>query len=121
MLGGIIGTPFCPVAPGDILFVEDIAEPIYKVERILWQLRLSGVFRRLGGLIVGQFTDYRPSADHPDMETMVRRFIDTMPECGFPVAYGLPCGHIEENAPLLMGAEARLRVDASGLCLRYSV
>ncbi|MBD5226052.1 MAG: LD-carboxypeptidase [Bacteroidales bacterium] len=116
VLGGIIGTPFDPVRPGDILFIEDIAEPIYKVERILWQLRLRGVFGRLGGLMVGQFTEYRPSADHPDMETMIDRFTAGY---DFPRAYGIPSGHIEENAPLLMGAEAHLRVDASGVCLSY--
>lgn len=116
VLGGIIGTPFDPVRPGDILFIEDIAEPIYKVERILWQLRLRGVFARLGGLVVGQFTEYHSSADHPDMETMICRFAA---EYGFPVAYGIPSGHIEDNAPLLMGAEAHLRVDASGVCLSY--
>lgn len=116
VLGGIIGTPFDPLRPGDILFIEDIAEPIYKVERILWQLRLRGVFQRLGGLMVGQFTEYRPSADHPDMETMIDCFTAG---CTFPIAYGIPCGHIEENAPLLMGAEAHLRVDASGVRLRY--
>lgn len=116
VLGGIIGTPFDPIRPGDILFVEDIAEPIYKVERILWQLRLRGVFARLSGLIVGQFTEYHPSADHPDMETMICRFAA---EYGFPVAYGIPSGHVEDNAPLLMGAEAHLQVDASGVCLSY--
>ncbi len=116
VLGGIIGTPFDPLRPGDILFIEDIAEPIYKVERILWQLRLRGVFARLGGLLVGQFTEYRPSADHPDMETMIDRFTTGY---DFPRAYGIPSGHIEDNAPLLMGAEAHLRVDASGVCLCY--
>lgn len=118
VLGGIIGTPFDPLRPGDILFIEDIAEPIYKVERILWQLRLRGSFARLGGLMVGQFTEYRPSADHPDMETMISRF--TSGYC-FPVAYGIPSGHIEDNSPLLTGAEAHLRVDSSGVCLSYGV
>lgn len=118
VLGGLIGTCFDDISAGDILFIEDIAEPIYKVERILWQLRLRGVFDRLGGLMVGQFTEYRPSADYPDMETMIERF---MQGYDFPRAYGVECGHIEANRPLLMGAEAALSVVDGSVSLRYGV
>lgn len=116
VLGGLVGTPFDPVGAGDILFIEDIAEPIYKVERILWQLRLRGVFDRIGGLMVGAFTEYRPSADHPDMETMINRFMGAY---DFPRAYGIPSGHIEENSPLILGSEATLAVGDSSVDLRY--
>lgn len=116
VLGGLIGTPFDPIVPGAILFIEDIAEPIYKIERMLWQLRLRGVFDRLGGLLVGQFTEYRPSADHEGMEQMIARAVE---EYGFPVAMTLPVGHIEENHPLLLNRGARMRVDAEGVKLSY--
>ncbi len=108
VLGGLIGTPFWPTdAEPKILFIEDIAEPIYKVERILYQLLLSGFFENCRGIAAGAFTEYRPSADHPDMATMIRRFVDTrLP--GMPLALDLPCGHIEENAPLLLNRPARL-------------
>lgn len=116
VLGGLIGTRFDDIEPGSILFIEDIAEPIYKVERILWQLRLCGVFDFIGGVLIGQFTEYRPSADHASMEEMMEKFFRPY---GFPRAYGLPIGHIEENAPLLLGATARLEVDSDGLSLAY--
>lgn len=118
VLGGLIGTPFDPVRKGDILFIEDIAEPIYKVERILWQLRLRGVFDNIAGLMVGAFTEYRPSADHPDMETMIERF---MQGYAFPRAYGIPAGHIEGNCPLILGAEADLVVGDGQVSLCYNV
>lgn len=114
VLGGLIGTPYMLDLSGAILFIEDIAEPIYKVERILWQLRLAGAFSRLAGLMVGQFTDYRPSSDHPDMETMIARFVEPY---SFPCAFGLPFGHIEANAPLLLGAPSRLDVGPSSAAL----
>lgn len=116
VLGGLVGTPFDPVGKGDILFIEDIAEPIYKVERILWQLKLRGVFDNIAGLMVGAFTDYRPSVDHADMETMIDRFLGGY---SFPRAYGIPSGHIENNCPLILGAEATLAVGDSLAGLRY--
>lgn len=116
VMGGLVGTPFDPVEHGCLLFVEDIAEPIYKVERILWQLRLRGVFDRIGGLMVGQFTDYCPSADHDSVEEMMERFFAG---CRFPRAYNLPIGHIADNHPLLLNAEATLTVAPEGVSLRY--
>jgi len=116
VMGGLIGTPYESVTPGSVLFIEDIAEPIYKVERILWQLKLQGVFDRIGAVLVGQFTDYRPSADHASMEEMLERFFRPY---GFPVAYGLPIGHIEENHPLIMGAEATVKVTSACVEISY--
>ena len=116
VLGGLIGTPFDPLGAGGILFMEDIAEPIYKVERILWQLRLCGLFDRVAGVIVGQFTEYRPSADHESMEAMIERFFR---DYGFPVAYGVPMGHVDNNHPLIMNAEATLSVTSAGVEIVY--
>lgn len=116
VVGGLVGTPFDPIEPGCLLFVEDIAEPIYKVERILWQLRLRGVFDRIGGLMVGQFTDYRASADHNSVEEMMERFFSGYT---FPRAYNLPVGHIDNNRPLLLNAQATLEVGAAAVTLRY--
>ncbi|MDE6612550.1 MAG: LD-carboxypeptidase, partial [Muribaculaceae bacterium] len=107
----LVGTPFDIIAPGSILFIEDIAEPIYKIERILYQLRLSGVLAKLGGLIVGQFTDYKPSDDHPDMESMIR---DAVADYGYPVAFNVPVGHVDHNIPLIESATVTLKVSPSG-------
>lgn len=130
VLGGLIGTPFCPVKPGTILLIEDIAEPIYKVERILWQLRLAGLLDTLSGLIIGRFTDYRhPTLDHPDTYSMIRSFLATAtpndPTDGAPrllpcpIAMAAPIGHIDANRPLLLGRPATLTVTPSVATLTY--
>lgn len=118
VLGGIVGTPFNPVKPSTILLVEDIAEPVYKVERILCQLRLAGIFDNLAGLIVGQFTDYRfPTRDHADMYGMIDSFLGK--DCPFPVAMDVPVGHIDGNHPLMLNMPASLEVSPGRAVLRY--
>lgn len=130
--GDLLGTPYSQIAPGTILVMEDIAEPIYKIERILWQLRLAGIFDKLAGLVVGQFTDTRaPSRDHQDMYQMIDRFLKesgsrpVTKETGygarahFPVVMDVAVGHVDGNQPLLLNAPARLEVTAGGAILRY--
>lgn len=88
-----------------------MAEPIYKIERILYQLRLSGVLGKLKGLIVGQFTDYKPGDDHPDMETMIHKAVA---DYSYPVAFNVPVGHVDHNIPLIESAQVTLKVSPSG-------
>jgi muramoyltetrapeptide carboxypeptidase len=117
VLGGLIGTPYSPIKPGTILLIEDIAEPIYKIERILYQLRLAGIFDNLAGLLVGQFTDYKaPSRDHDDMYAMISKFVGND---SFPIAMDIPIGHIDCNHPLLLNQQAHLSVNGSSATLSY--
>ncbi len=111
---GLLSTPYSPFRPGSILFVEDIAEPIYKVERIFYTLRLSGVLASLGGLIVGRFTDYTPDRDNESMEQMIDRITEGY---DYPIAYGAAIGHVDHNIPMLCGSEATLTVTPSGATL----
>ena len=94
---------------GVILFIEDIAEAIYKIERIMWQLRLSGVLGSLKGLIVGQFVEYNPDKNYATMETMLREMLAPY---SFPIAFNAPLGHVNDNMPLVEGAMASLTVEA---------
>lgn len=107
VLSGLISTPMDMLRPGTILVIEDIAEPIYKVERILHQLRLNGVLPALAGLVVGQFTDYRPDPNHPSMEEMIARMVEPY---SYPVAFGAPFGHVDTNMPFVQGAQMHLQV-----------
>lgn len=118
VLSALIGTPYNLIGrPGSILFIEDIAEPIYKVERILYQMRLSGVFDRISGLIVGQFTEYRPDANYASMLDMI---LDMTADLKIPVAYDFPIGHVDHNLPLIESAPARLTVGHSSVSLIYN-
>ncbi len=117
VISALLATPYSPFeTQGSILVIEDIAEPIYKVERILYQLRLAGVFDHISALIVGQFTEYRPDRNYSVMEDMIREAISGF---NFPVAFNFPVGHVDRNLPLLMSATARLEVAEDGVTLRY--
>lgn len=111
VLAELINTPYDIMQPDTILFVEDVAEPIYKIERIFYQLRLSGVLKNLRGLIIGQFTEYKPDDNFDDMESMIA---NVTADCKFPIAYGVPVGHVDHNIPLIENATVTLKVSPSG-------
>ncbi len=111
VLAELINTPFDIIKAGTILFIEDVAEPIYKIERILYQLKLSGVLANLSGLIVGQFTDYKPDANYENMESMIR---DMTSAYNYPVAFNAPIGHVDHNVPMIESAKVTLKVNPEG-------
>lgn len=111
VLADLINTPYDIIEPGTILFIEDVSEPIYKIERILYQLKLNGVLSKLNGLIIGQFTDYKPDDNHSDMYEMIR---DMTAEYDYPVAFDVPVGHVDHNIPLIESAQVTLKVSPSG-------
>lgn len=114
VIADLINTPFDIIHPGTILFIEDVSEPIYKIERIMYQLRLSGVLANLKGLVIGQFTDYKPDENHESMESMLA---EIMAPYDYPVAFGAPVGHVDMNVPLVEGANAVLNVNSNGATL----
>jgi muramoyltetrapeptide carboxypeptidase len=105
VLADLISTPFNMMKPDTVLFIEDIAEPIYKIERILYQLRLNGVLPSLRALIVGQFTEYKPDANFASMEQMIHNMVA---DYGYPVVFNAPIGHVDHNIPLVEGATVSL-------------
>lgn len=108
VLGGLIGTRYDIFrSPDPVIFIEDIAEPIYKVERLLYQLKLNGTLARARGLIVGQFTDYRPDRNYADIYDMIR---DMTSGLDIPVAFNFPIGHVDRNLPVIESAPCRLTV-----------
>ena len=101
---------------GTILFIEDVAEPIYKIERQLYQMRLMGVFDRINGLIIGQFTEYNPDDNHETMEQMIAEALAPYPH--LPVAFNAPVGHVDHNVPLVEGAYATLDITPTTVTLK---
>lgn len=114
VLDGLAATPYdiLDIKEGEevILFIEDIAEPIYKVERILMRLYLSGALHRARGLVAGQFTEYRPDANFATMEAMISCRLREWGLGSLPVAFNAPTGHIDGNLPLPEGYRARLDI-----------
>lgn len=108
VIADLINTPYNLIQPDTILFIEDVSEPVYKIERILYQLRLSGVLDKIKGMVIGQFTDYKPDANWPDMETMIAA---ALKDYNFPVAFNVPIGHVDHNVPLIESAKVTLKVN----------
>lgn len=109
VLMGLRGTPYDFDPRGTILFLEDIGEQPYHVERMLINLKLGGVFDHLSGLIIGQFTDYEE--DELMMKSLHQMIADLVNEYDFPVAFNFPVGHVAENWPLICGAQVELKID----------
>lgn len=108
VLCGLLDTEFDLLSRGDILFIEDVGEEVYKIERMLYNLRLGGVLPMIKGLIVGRFTDYRnPDGNGDSMEQMVKRMVEPY---DIPMAFDFPVGHVDENMPLIEGAQVTLTV-----------
>ena len=104
-----LGTPYAIEAQGRLLFVEDVSEKPYRIDRMLCQLRLAGVLEAVSGVILGDFTDTD--------EAVADQILDEYFGClQVPVIKGFPMGHASLNLTLPHGAMAEL--DATGLRLR---
>ena len=112
VISDLVGTPFDVIKPRRILFIEDVNEPIYKIERMLYQLRLSGVLADLAGLIVGKFSGCAPDAGFASVNDIVA---DLTRDYNYPVAYDIPVGHVTHNIPLVCGAACSLSVGESSV------
>ncbi|NID17078.1 muramoyltetrapeptide carboxypeptidase [Luteibacter yeojuensis] len=119
MLGGLVGSPYFPRIEGGLLFVEDIAEPPYRVERMLYHLLHAGVLGTQKALLVGDFTGYRISAYDNGYEVDIA--LDRIASAaGIPVIRGLPFGHGPAKFTLPFGAPAHLAVAGGQAKLRFS-
>jgi muramoyltetrapeptide carboxypeptidase len=110
MLTHLVGTPYLPQVDGGILFVEDVNEHPYRVERMLLQLFHAGLLTRQKAIVLGDFSNYRLSDydngyDFDAMLDYVRK------ELGVPVLSGLPFGHTRDKLTLPVGCQARLVSD----------
>nr|WP_217344611.1 muramoyltetrapeptide carboxypeptidase [Noviherbaspirillum sp. L7-7A]MBV0878776.1 muramoyltetrapeptide carboxypeptidase [Noviherbaspirillum sp. L7-7A] len=109
MVVHLLGTPYLPQVDGGILFVEDINEHPYRVERMLLQLLHAGVLARQRALVLGDFSGYRLGEydNGYSFSSMLAYLRKVLP---LPVATGLPFGHIPEKATLVVGSQGRLQV-----------
>ncbi len=112
MVVRLIGTPYLPDLEGAILFLEDVGEEPYRVDAMLAQLRLSGILERLGGIVIGGFTEWEPEEDTPTL-TMDQVFEDYLVHLDLPVARGLVYGHFPVKNTIPFGVRARLEVTSS--------
>lgn len=114
LLSSTLGTPFAIRPEGAILFIEEVGEHPYRLDRLLSHLRLAGVLSAVAGIAVGGITESPEIGGAPDAAEVVR---DALGGLGIPVATGFPFGHIDDNWTLPVGVRARLDADAGTLAL----
>ena len=110
VLTSLVGTPYFPEVKGGILFVEDISEHPYRVERMLTQLLHAGVLAKQKAVVLGQFTNYK-LAPH-DKGFKLQSVVDWLrTQIKAPVLTNLPFGHVETKVLLPVGAQVSLSVE----------
>lgn len=114
LLSSTLGTPYAIRPEGAILFIEEVGEHPYRLDRLLSHLRLAGVLSAVAGIAVGGVTESPVVEGAPDAAEVVR---DALGGLGIPVATGFPFGHIDDNWTLPVGVRARLDADAGTLAL----
>jgi muramoyltetrapeptide carboxypeptidase len=124
VLCAAIGTPYEPSFKGKILFIEDVNEQPYRLDRMLTQLLNTGLLRHLAGVAVGVNKDCEDDGKEKVIEEYRQSSADVMAErlqsLGVPVVMGLPFGHVRLNATIPVGANARLDADNGDLMILES-
>ncbi|MGV3612932.1 MAG: S66 peptidase family protein [Fluviicola sp.] len=109
ILYSLLGTPYSPIYDDTILFIEDVGEQVYHLDRMLWAFRFAGVFDRISGLIVGGMTDLKDTAT-PTGWTVEELILEHTKYRSFPIAFNAPVGHITDNRAFICGRKATLAV-----------
>ena len=119
LVASLVGTPYLPVVHDGILFLEDVGEHPYRIERMLYQLFHAGILQQQRALLLGDFSEYRlgPNDAGYDMESVVAHFRSRL---SIPILTGLPFGHMRRKVTLPVGAQCALTATATGYRLRVS-
>ena len=121
VLAGLVGTPYLPnqqQTQGGILFLEDVNEHPYRIERMLMQLLDAGILANQSAILLGGFSSYRLYDNDRgyELETAIEAMNQRLPK-NIPVLTGLPFGHQAEKLTLPVGAQAHIQYDASGFTI----
>jgi muramoyltetrapeptide carboxypeptidase len=119
LLAHLIGTPSDIKTKNKILFIEDVGEYIYNVDRMMYQLKRSGKLDHLKGLIVGRFSDMKDTTT-PFGQTTEAVIKELVKEYDYPVCFGFPVSHDKENYALKIGAKYKLNVSTTSVELKES-
>lgn len=109
LIAHLCGTPADINTKGKILFLEDIGEYLYNIDRMIYQLKHSGKFDDLSGLILGGFSDLKDTT-RPFGKNIYELFHDIFKDYNFPVCYNFPVSHERENLALVVGKTYELKV-----------
>jgi len=116
ILQSLSGTLYDIDTKGNILFIEDVDEYYYNIDRMLWTLKLSGKLSQLSGLIVGGFTNLKDN-DIPFGKSIEEIVLEKVREFNYPVCFNFPAGHFNNNFAIPFGVSAELSVEKDKVCL----
>jgi len=119
LLHCLLGSESSIDTDGKILFIEDLGEYLYHIDRMLISLKRAGYFDNCKGLIVGDFTDIRKNTT-PFGRNLKELILDIVREYDFPVSFGFPAGHGEKNYPMILGREINLEVSKQQSTINFS-
>ncbi|MFT4024707.1 MAG: LD-carboxypeptidase [Flavihumibacter sp.] len=117
LLAHVIGTASAPVTRGRILFIEDVGEYAYNIDRMMIQLKRAGWFDGLAGLIIGGFTETKDT-ERPFGKTVYELIRDLLSGADYPVCFGFPVSHDRENLALKEGVKYELVVKENEVKLK---
>lgn len=112
-----LGTKTEIITDNKILFIEEINEAAYRVDRMLVQLKRAGKLKKLKGLIVGHMTNIEEEKEFG--KSYIEIISDLVKEYSFPVCFQFPSGHETPNMPLILGMQSELTVSKNEVQLRY--
>lgn len=118
LLYALSGTVFDIDTEGKILFLEDLDEYLYHIDRMMMQLKLSGKLKKLKGLIIGGMSDMKDNTV-PFGQTAEEIIYDTVKEYNYPVCFNFPSGHIDRNLALYFGKTSYLHVSEEAVHLSF--
>jgi len=110
VLCSLIGSASDIDTKGKILFIEDVGEYLYRLDRMMWHLKRTDKLRHLKGLIVGGMTDMKNN-ETPFGKTAYEIVAEAVNEYDFPVCFGFPAGHMDDNRALILGRKVNLNID----------
>lgn len=116
VLAALIGSDYLPDFSGSILFLEDVDEAIYRVDRMLTQLKLAGVLNQIAGFVFGKCTDCKPGRGYGSL-TLEEVLDHHIAPLGIPAWYGSMIGHITDKFTIPLGIEAEINADTGKIRL----
>ncbi|MBL6667883.1 MAG: LD-carboxypeptidase [Crocinitomicaceae bacterium] len=114
----LIGTTDAYDFKDSILFIEDLSEQLYHIDRMLFALKKAGVFDEIKALVIGGMTDLKDTNPSFGM-TYEESILEKVKENNLPVCFNFPSGHIEDNRAMIIGAMVELEVNEQGAKLCY--
>ncbi|MBW3524299.1 LD-carboxypeptidase [Chryseobacterium sp. NKUCC03_KSP] len=116
LIYALLGTKYSFDFKDRILFIEDIGENFYALDRMMMSLELAGVFKKIKGLIVGGMTNMGDEKDNKQYEESFDEFANKLiseriAKYNFPTVFDFPNGHIKDNRPLIIGSQVKIKVN----------